>query len=385
MKVVGLMSGTSLDGIDAALCEIDGTPPALRAQILATVSVPYERDFRGRLLALCSPGTIDDACRLSFELGERFADAVRQVTDDTQSIDLIGSHGQTIWHDVDNRHVTSTLQIGSASVIAERTGITTISNFRERDIAAGGQGAPLTSYVDWLLLRHPDQWRAVQNIGGIGNVTLLPPLSDMQSPMLAFDTGPGNVLIDALVAMITNGTHHYDEDGAIAAEGTVDVAWLADLLTHPYFQQPPPRTTGRELFSTAMAVELLVTGRSRNLRDVDIVATVTALTAHSIADAYQRYAPHSPPEVILGGGGARNQTLVQMLSDALPATIIQTHEAIGVDSDFKEALVFAVLAYETWHNRVGCLPAQTGASHGTVLGQITPGNNYAALIKRSWL
>lgn len=384
MKVVGLMSGTSLDGIDAALCEIDGAPPALNAQILATVSIPYEHEFRGRLLALCSPGTIDDACRLSFELGERFAEAVKFVAQDLQSIDLIGSHGQTIWHDVDNGQVTSTLQIGSASVIAERTGITTISNFRERDIAAGGQGAPLTSYVDWLLLRHPDQWRAVQNIGGIGNVTLLPPLQDTQSSMLAFDTGPGNVLIDALVATLTDGTHSYDEDGAMAAEGTVDEAWLADLLTHPYFQLPPPRTTGRELFSTAMAADLLATGRARNLRDVDTVATVTALTAYSIADAYRRFAPHPPYEVILGGGGAHNQTIVQMLSDALPDTVIQTHEAIGLDSDFKEALVFAVLAYETWHNRVGCLPEQTGATHGTVLGQITPGDNYAALIKRSW-
>lgn len=384
MKIIGLMSGTSVDGIDAALCEITGAPPRLDARILSAKTIPYTQIFREKVLALCSPGTIDEACRLNVALGEQFARAAQQVAGNEQ-IDLIGSHGQTIWHDVDQAgQVTSTLQIGSGAIIAERTGITTINNFRERDVAASGQGAPLTAYVDWLLLRHPTQWRAVQNIGGIGNVTLLPPLNDTESRMVAFDTGPGNALIDAVVAAITNGVQTYDRDGKLAAQGQIDAAWLAELLSHPYFEQSPPRTTGRELFGTAMAMDLLESGRTRGLDDNSIIATLTGLTAHSIADAYRRFAPQPPQEVILGGGGAHNQTMVAMLQGLLPGITVTGHKAVGLDSDFKEALVFAVLAYETWHHRPGCLPEQTGATHGMVLGQITPGRNYKSLVKRTW-
>lgn len=387
MKIIGLMSGTSVDGVDVALCEIKGAPPQLEAEILRADFIPYDRKFREAVLDACAPGTGDDICRLNFVVGERFAQAVKQLAgDDLAQIDLIASHGQTVWHDVDgDGHVTSTLQIGSGPVIAERTGITTISNFRERDVAVGGQGAPLTSYVDWLLLRHPTQWRAVQNIGGMGNVSLLPPLTDTQSQMVAFDTGPGNALIDAAVSAITGGTQTYDHHGAMAVSGQVQRAWLGNLLSHPFFEQAPPRTTGREVFGSAMAERLLAEGRAQGFSDADVVATLTALTAYSIAQSYRIFAPQPPAEVILGGGGAHNKALVALLAELLDPAPVRTHEDLGIDSDFKEALVFAVLAYETWHNRPGCLPAQTGASHATILGQITPGDNYADLIRRTWL
>lgn len=381
MKVIGLMSGTSGDGIDVALCDITGAPPALSATIIETWSVPYEEGFRQQIFHACEKGDAGDICRLNAEVSERFAKAITDNIDLTD-VDLIGSHGQTIWHDVtpDGR-VTSTLQIGTPAILAERTGITTVSNFRERDIAAGGQGAPLTAYVDWLLLRDPDGWRAVQNIGGMGNVTFVPPLNDETSPLIAFDTGPGNALIDA--AMFALEHKPYDADGALAGSGNIHHKWLNQLLSHPYYEQTPPRTTGRETFGTDYAKKLIQQGKALRLSNADIIATITALTAYSIADSYRQYAPSMPNAIILGGGGSHNQTLISMLGELLPIPVM-THEGIGLDSDFKEALVFAVLAYETWHNRVGCLPSQTGATHGTVLGQITPSHNYADLIKRTW-
>ncbi|MFW5708850.1 MAG: anhydro-N-acetylmuramic acid kinase [Chloroflexota bacterium] len=385
MKVIGLMSGTSVDGIDVALCEITGTPQDLQARVLKAGSVTYERVFRERVLAVCDDGRVDEICRLNVAVAEHFVTAIEQVIGDLVGVDLIGSHGQTIWHDIDvSGNVTATLQIGTAAVIAERTGITTINNFRERDVAAGGQGAPLTAYIDWLLLRHPTEWRAVQNIGGMGNVTFLPPRNNADAPMIAFDTGPGNVLIDAAIDLLSGGALTYDVDGAAASRGQVDEAWLNILLTHPYYRQPPPRTTGRELFSRHMARELLEAGVTRGLMGDDILATLTALTAASIASAYRDYAPRLPTEVIVGGGGSRNRTLMQMLARRLSTAQVMDHEAIGLSSDYKEALVFAVLAYETWHNRIGCLPSQTGAHHSTVLGQITPGTNYQELIRRTW-
>ena len=379
MRVIGLMSGTSGDGIDVAVCDVDGAPPNLRATIIKAWSVSYDDGFRRKIFQACETGNAADICRLNVEIGERFAEA---IGDYAAVADLIGSHGQTIWHDViEDGSVTSTLQIGAAGVIAERTGLTTISNFRERDVAAGGQGAPLTAYVDWLLLRHPEHWRAVQNIGGMGNVTFLPPLSDTSSAMLAFDTGPGNALIDAAMLQLTGKA--YDQDGLFATSGQINHAWLDELLSHRYFKQPPPRTTGRELFGTEKARQLIQDGQAKDMDTADIIATLTALTSHSIAAAYRDFAPSMPKEIILGGGGSHNKTLVSQLAELLPADVL-THEAVGLDSDFKEALVFAVLAYETWHDRASTLPEQTGARHASVLGQITPGTNFAALIKRTW-
>lgn len=390
MIVVGLMSGTSADAVDVAVCEIEGAPPALKVRLLASAGYPYG-DFQAEVLAASQRegSNVEQLCLLNVAVAERFADGVLKTIAsiglEPDDIDLIGSHGQTVWHAVgEDGSVRATLQIGEAAVITRRTGITTIHNFRPADVAAGGQGAPLTAYADWLLLRHPTIWRAVQNIGGIGNVTLLPPLNDTVSQPLAFDTGPGNALIDSVVTRISGGEQTYDRDGLIAASGQVDGGWLENLMGHAYFERQPPKTTGRELFSRGMAADLLAEGQARGLRPEDVVATLTMLTAVSIADAYQRFAPVKPAEVILGGGGRHHPVLVGHLKNLLAPAQVLTHEDVGLDSDSKEALVFALLAYETWHNRAGTLPAFTGASEAAVLGQITPGANYASLLRQTW-
>ena len=391
MIIIGLMSGTSADGVDVAICDVRGAPDSLSAVIISADTYPYSRDLRERILACCEPesSSAPSVASLHVELAEVFADCVLRQIDRANmtlaDIDLIASHGQTIWHNVlPTGEVDASLQIGEAAVIAERTGLTTISNFRARDIAAGGQGAPLTSYVDWMLLRHDTRWRAVQNIGGMGNVTFLPPLSDMQSAPIAFDTGPGNALLDVAVGLLTDGAQTYDHDGRLARQGRLNEAWLDELLAHPYYQRGYPKTTGREVFGSAMASELVRQAQLRGLPPHDIIATLTALTATNIADAYRRFAPAKIDEVILGGGGRRNPVIVGMLRDLLAPARVLTHEDIGMDSDFKEALVFAALAHESWHGRTATLPALTGARHASVLGQITPGDNYADLLRRAF-
>jgi anhydro-N-acetylmuramic acid kinase len=391
MRVIGLISGTSADGIDAALCEISGTPPHIEAQIVAGQTYPYVPELRARVLGSYDPeiSRVDELCQLNFALGEAFAAAALRVLDEAgvepSAVDLIGSHGQTFWHEVlADGSVHSTLQFGEPAVIAERTGITTISHLRSRDVAAAGQGAPLAGYVDWLLQRDPDKTRAVQNIGGIGNVTFLPLLSDQESAPLAFDTGPGNSLIDDALRLATAGVQAYDADGAMAASGTIDRTWLDELLAHPYYERQPPKTTGRELFGAAMAAELLEEGKTRGLTLEDIVATLTALTAQSIVDAYRRFSPRPVDEVILGGGGRHNATLVAMLRELLAPARVLTQEDLGQNSDYKEALLCAVIAYETWHARPGNHPTITGARRPVVMGQITPGQNFSRLVHQTW-
>lgn len=389
MRIVGLMSGTSADAIDAALCTIDGQPPQLDAQITHAITYPYPDGFQARILAACNDGRVDELCALNVALGELFAEAALAVIAASgcqpHEIDLIGSHGQTFWHAVTpDGVVTATLQLTEPAVIAERTTITTLSNFRSRDVAAGGQGAPLTGYADWLLLRHPTHWRAAQNIGGIGNVTFLPPMNDHESLPTAFDTGPGNALIDSATVYITGGRQAYDHDGLMALSGQLDEDWLQTLLGHPYYTLKPPKTTGRELFSARMARDLVDQGRERGLSDTSIIATLTALTAQSIADAYTQFAPAPIAEIILSGGGRNNPVICDLLQALVPGTVLPS-DAVGIDGNNKEALVFAVLAYESWHDRRGTLPSLTGARHGSVLGDITPGANYRDLIRRTWL
>jgi anhydro-N-acetylmuramic acid kinase len=387
VKIIGLMSGTSADGIDAVVVHIEGRPPALSVEPLSFTCVPFDAGKRARIFALFDPttGTVYHICRMNFALGEWFAAAalraIEQAGLSPQDVDLIGSHGQTIYHAVDEGSpVKSTLQIGEAAVIAERTGITTVSDFRVADVAAGGQGAPLVSYVDWLLLRHPAHVRAVQNIGGIANVTYLP-ASDDPEGVLAFDTGPGNMLIDDAARRATGGRLTFDRDGELALRGQVDRALLDELLAHPYLAQPPPKTTGRELFGVSFGEQVWTRGKDRTLGDEDLVATLTAFTAASIADAYRRFLPRQPDEVILGGGGASNPALVGMLSQHLAPARVTTHEALGMSSDAKEAIAFAVLAYEAIHGRPGNLPGCTGARARAVLGKITAGENYGRLMK----
>jgi anhydro-N-acetylmuramic acid kinase len=257
--------------------------------------------------------------------------------------------------------------------------LTTVADFRPRDIAAGGQGAPLASWGDALLFGHEQLSRAVQNIGGIGNVTWVPPGGQWQA-MLAFDTGPGNALIDHAVRRLSGGMQQYDVDGALAAAGRVDDAILTELLDHPYFRLQPPKSTGRELFGAQMVDPLIDRSRARGLGPADIVATLTAFTAHSIADQYRRFLPGPLDEVVLGGGGSRNPVLMQLLSELLDPAQIRLHEEFGLPSLGREAIYFALMGYEALHGRPNTVPSCTGATHAVVMGKVVPGANYASLL-----
>jgi anhydro-N-acetylmuramic acid kinase len=311
---------------------------------------------------------------LNVQLAEQFAAAalagMAAVGLRPEDVHLIGSHGQTVWHAPD---LGATLQLGEAAVLAERTGIPVISNFRARDMAAGGQGAPLVAYVDVLLLTHPDRVRAAQNIGGIGNVTFLPPANQPDVTAFAFDTGPGNVLIDLTTALATDGRQQYDADGALAAQGMVDQALLEWLLAEPYLATRPPKTTGRELFTADLAQQIWQRGLAAGLGGSDIAATVTMFTAQSIAQAYRDFLPLPPIEVVVSGGGGLNHTLLKWLTEAVAPARVLLSDELGLSSEAKEAVAFAILAYESWHGRPGNLPAATGARRPVVLGDLTGG------------
>lgn len=400
MRVIGIMSGTSVDGIDVAVTEIQGAPSSatLTIEPLAFATRPWDEAGRQAIFALFEQVMPAAAyCRANFTLANTFATAVRQVLDQANiplsTIDLIGSHGQTIWHDVIEGQVSSTLQIGDPSVIAIRTGVTTVGNFRVADVAAGGQGAPLVSTFDWYLLR-PDQslngssggWRAVQNIGGIGNVTFLPPRASDQMP-LAFDTGPGNALIDWAAQQATGGQLPYDQDGRLAQQGQVSYTLLESWLALPYFEQRPPKSTGRELFSRALAAQWWSEAMAMGLSAADFVATITEVTAVSIINAYARFAPGPLSQIVVGGGGARNPYLLERLAFHLQRqwrhpVALCTHRELGIDDKAKEALAFALLAYLAIHGWPGNVPACTGATSHQILGQIAPGPNYARLLQQ---
>lgn len=383
MRIVGLMSGTSLDAIDAALVEIGPArePGALTLAVRAFTMLPYGDALRERLRGLLPPsqGSTAEVCQLGVLVGEAFAEAALRVIADAglapEQVDLVASHGQTVWHEVRPAAVRSTLQIGAPAVIAARTGRTVAADFRPADVAAGGQGAPLVPYLDALLFADPRRRRAVQNIGGIGNVTYLAP----GAPARAFDTGPGNVLIDEAVRHLTGGARSLDEDGRMAAAGRVDEGLLADWLAHPFLEAAPPRSTGRELFGPAEARAMAEAALAAGLRPEDAVATITALTAWSIAEAYERYCG-PVDEVILSGGGARNPTLRAMLAAALPGAAVRPADDFGLDADAKEAVAFAALGYATLHGWPANLTGATGARAPAVLGTLTPGRNYRALL-----
>lgn len=376
MIVVGMMSGTSVDGIDTVVARIFGVPPELTWEILGHNHTPFADDLRTEIFACFRPETssVDRLCSLNFALGRAYAaaalEAIRAAGLRPEDVDLIGSHGQTLWH-IPTGPTASTMQMGEAAVIAEETGIHVVSNFRTRDMAAGGQGAPLVAYVDRLLFTHPTHVRALQNIGGIANVTFLPPADRSDLAPLAFDTGPGNMLIDDAGRRATDGRLNYDEDGRLALQGKVHEPLLAELLAHPYLQQTPPKTTGREVFGRQLGEELWQRAVQMRLAPEDLVATLTAFTAESIAHAYRTFLPAQPHEIIVSGGGARNPALMQMLRErAQPAQVV-TSDDLGLPAEQKEALAFAVLAYESWHLRPGNLPEATGAKRAVILGQIT--------------
>lgn len=369
--VMGLLSGTSADGIDAALVRIRGGGPGVEMQLLAFATYPFPDEVRRAIFDLFRPesANVVAVCRMNFILGECFAQAALRLMAEAgvapSQVDLIGSHGQTIWHEPElwtlgGITTRSTLQVGEPAVIAARTGVLTVADFRVRDIAAGGQGAPLVAYLDYCLLRHPWRNRAIQNIGGIANVTYLPAGCRLDQ-VLAFDTGPGNMILDALCTELFGCP--FDAGGRIAAAGRVDEGLIAELMAHPYLQQPPPKTTGREFFGVQFARQLI--GRAE---PADLVATATAFTARSIADAYRRFLG-PVDEVIVGGGGARNPVLMRMLSEALPGVAVHTHEAVGIPSDAKEAMAFALLANDCVLGLPNNVPGATGG-HPAVLGKV---------------
>ncbi len=382
MIVAGLMSGTSVDGIDAAVVDITTDGDALRARLLGYAEAHIDDSLRERVHALFSPAEsrIDEVCEVNVLLGEAFADAAaRAIRLAGGHADLVASHGQTVWHQVAPGHTRSTLQLGEPSVIAERLGVTTIADFRPRDIAAGGQGAPLASWGDALLFGDPQLSRAVQNIGGMGNVTWVPPGGQWEA-MLAFDTGPGNVLIDHAVWRLSGGLQRFDENGALAATGRVDDVLLAQLLGHPYFPLQPPKSTGRELFGAQLVDPIIDRCLQRSVGTPDIVATLTAFTAHSIADQYRRFLPGRPDEVVVGGGGARNPVLMRLLSELLDPAQIRVHEEFGLPSLGREAVYFALMGHEALHGRANTVPSCTGAAHPVVMGKLIPGPNYRSLM-----
>lgn len=379
-RVAGLMSGTSADGIDVAIVDI--SPASQR--LVAYGAQDYPPAVRKAVLRLCDPQTshVDDICHYNFLLGRLFAlgliKTCRQQHIPLETVDLIGSHGQTIYHIPAGRSygrdkVRSTLQIGEPSVIAELTGITTVADFRPRDIAGGGQGAPLVPFTDYIIFRHKRYCRALQNIGGISNVTYLPASGDIEDT-LAFDCGPGNMVIDMIVSIITKGRKKYDRNGSIARKGQIHKGLLRKALRNRFFNLQPPKTTGRELFGRTYSQTFYETGISLGLNDADIVATATALTAESIARSYRRFLPKIPDQIILCGGGVKNRCLVEMLAKRLNDTKLMTTSDFGIDSDAKEAVSFAILAWSTIKGLANNVPSATGAARPVVLGKIIPGS-----------
>ncbi|MDA0748394.1 MAG: anhydro-N-acetylmuramic acid kinase [bacterium] len=380
-NIIGLISGTSADGIDAALVAVADSGVATRVRLLGFEFVPYSPELRREVLALSEPGagSVDKICRMNAVLGEWFARAALAVCGKAEvpvaQVDLIGSHGQTVHHlpepeQVHGVTVRSTLQIGDASLIAQRTGITTVADFRARDMAAGGQGAPLVPLVDYLLFRSTEVGRVMLNLGGIANFTVLPSNCEA-GDVFAFDTGPGNMVMDALVQEIRG--QDFDRDGEVAAAGRVNYELLESLMTHPFLKLAPPKSTGREAFGRPVVEQVLV-WRGR-IPDEDLVCTAAAFTAQSVADAVRRFVlPVCPvQEVVVSGGGAQNPILMQMLGTELPGTKVHKMEHLGVPSDAKEAVAFAVLANETVYGNPGNLPRVTGASESVILGGVFPG------------
>lgn len=383
MLVLGMMSGTSADGIDVALVRISGAPLSIGAKFEGHFHARFPVRVRQAILRIANgaPTTAAEISQLNFLLGEEFGnaaiDACRCWRVPLRKVSLIGSHGQTIFHQgaasrfLGSRRVASTLQIGEPGVIAARTGVTTIGDFRPGDMAVGGQGAPLVPFVDYLLYRHNKLGRVALNIGGIANLTLIP-ASARPEDVLAFDTGPGNMLIDALVEQITNRRSSYDKDARIGLRGQVIRALLEEMLRHSYLRQSPPKTAGREQFGSEYAGELLRWARKRRARSEDLVRTVTIFTALSIADAFRRYifSRARVNELIVAGGGTENPLLMAQLAAALPGIEIVKSSHFGIPTEAKEAFAFAVLAYESFHRRVNNLPSATGAKHPAVLGKM---------------
>ncbi|MBN1807033.1 MAG: anhydro-N-acetylmuramic acid kinase [Sedimentisphaerales bacterium] len=378
IRIAGLMSGTSADGVDVAIVDIKKQ----KVELPAFDVFPYSNALHRGILSLCNPESAspDNICHYNFVLGEVFADSVIKLCNKSgiplDSIDLIGSHGQTIYHDPRGRRygkktIRSTLQIAEPSVIAQRTGITTVADFRPRDMAAGGEGAPLVPYADYILFGNNNLSRAVQNIGGIANVTFLP-CTCKKDDIIAFDTGPGNMVIDGVIGLISGNKRRFDSGGKMAAKGKVDTRLLNEMLRHPFLKRHPPKSTGREEFGDSFSKRIYTQARKRGMTDNNIVATVTAFTAKSIARAYHRFLPALPDEIILCGGGSHNKTLVSMLQSELSDTKFLFTDDFGISVDAKEAVSFAILAWATVKGLTNNVPGVTGAESPVIMGKIIP-------------
>ncbi len=367
---VGLISGTSADAAEAVVCRIRGSGGKVKLSLLSHITHPFEPDFATRIKAV---HTAQEVCALNVELGERFATAalaaIAAAGLTPKQVDVIGSHGQTVVHLPAPQHpVSSTLQIGEAAVIAERTGVPVICDFRPRDMAAGGQGAPLVPYLDWAIFRPRKGWRALLNVGGIANVSIV---GQRLPDTMAFDTGPGNMLLDALAGRASNGQLRCDLDGALTSKGAVLPELLEELLRHPFLDLPPPKSGGRENFGEDLVSQLWA---RHGDRPFDLMATVLQLSVEAVARSLERWVlPNHPLEgVYVSGGGSRNPSLMWRLADRLAPTPVQPLGALGFPEGAKEAACFALLASEALADRPANVPSATGASHPVILGKMVP-------------
>lgn len=373
--VIGLMSGTSADGVDVALVEISGSGLTTAIALKAFETIPYTPEIRARIFDLFDVETarVDEICEMNFVLGRLFAESTLTVLEKSgvspSHVDLIGSHGQTIHH-MPSASTPATLQIGEPAVIAHETGIPTIADFRVADIAAGGEGAPLIAYPDYLLFHSPTQTIGLLNIGGIANLTVLPAGKGIEA-VHASDTGPGNMILDACVEKITDGDKHFDDNGELARQGTVCKDLLENWLTHPFLALTPPKTTGREMFGTTFADECLQQIHTHGISDNDGLATLTALTVESISRYYTNFvACNSPIDILyVSGGGAQNPLIMEGLAEKFnPISVVDVAER-GFAGDAKEAIGFAILANEAVHGNFANVPNATGATCRKVLGK----------------
>ena len=379
--VVGIMSGTSADGVDVSLCRISGHGTDTEVEQIDFCFVPFDEAVRSEILRIAGgkSAAAEDFCKMNFLLGELYVDAVRKLCSQAgvnpENIDLIGSHGQTLWHipkeeEYLGYRFKSTFQLGECAVLSEAFSCPVVGDFRVRDVAAGGLGAPLVPYSEFLIYRRKTECIALQNIGGIGNITCLLPDCSLED-VFAFDTGPGNMVIDAVYSAVTNGRCRYDEGGEYAAQGQVSEKLLAYMMDDEYIHTKPPKTTGREYYGEHYVNRIMVKARELGVNNCDLMATVTAFTAETIKYGVRHFMPKKPDRLIVGGGGSMNKTLMRFIAEALPDCGVMTNEQLGYDSNAKEAVAFAVLANETIFSGANNVPSVTGANKYVVMGKIS--------------